>query len=282
MRNKFYSFDKITETSVDLYIYGDITSYEWDESDVSAFGFKQDLDALGEVSEINVHINSLGGSTFQGLAIYNLLKQHKAKINVYIDGIAASSASIIAMAGDKIYMPRTSLMMIHNCWTYTIGNAKELRKTAENMDKIASAYREAYLDKIKIDEDKLNQLLEDESYLTAKECVEMGFADEIIENKEDNAVNQYANMSILKLVNKAKENEKQDEEMINKIVEKTSKTLELSAKEIADRIFKEHCKGSSIEEPTSLINNLNQIKKDSWESFFNTKNYKKEGTKNEN
>ena len=81
-----------------------------------------------------------GGSTFQGLAIYNLLKQHKAKINTYIDGIAASSASIIAMAGDKIYMPKTSLIMIHNCWTYTIGNAKELRKTAEDMDKIALAY----------------------------------------------------------------------------------------------------------------------------------------------
>ena len=147
-----------------------------------------------------------GGSTFQGLAIYNLLKQHKAKINTYIDGIAASSASIIAMAGDKIYMPKTSLIMIHNCWTYTIGNAKELRKTAEDMDKIALAYKEAYLEKIKINEEKLNQLLEDETYLTADECIEMGFADEIIENRQDNAVSQYANMSILKLVNKVKEN----------------------------------------------------------------------------
>ena len=271
MKNKFYSFDKITEASVNLYIYGDIVSYEWDESDVSAFGFKQDLDAIGDVSEINVHINSNGGSTFQGLAIYNLLKQHKAKINTYIDGIAASAASIIAMAGNKVYMPKTSLMMIHNCWTYAMGNAEELRKTAEDMDKIASAYKEAYLAKIKIDEDKLNKLLEDETYLTAKECIEMGFADEIIENKEDNAVNQYGNMSILKLVNKVKENEKQNKETINKIAEKISKTLEQAAKEIADKIFEKHCEGSNIEEPTGLINNLNQIKKDSWESFFNTK-----------
>ena len=221
-----------------------------------------------------------GGSTFQGLAIYNLLKQHKAKINAYIDGIAASSASIIAMAGDKIYMPKTSLMMIHNCWTYTMGNAKELRKTAEDMDKIAVAYKEAYLDKIQIDEEKLDQLLEDETYLTAKECIEMGFADEIIESKEDNAVNQYANMSILRLVNRAKGCEEQDknntlnDEIINKITEKISETLEQSAKEIADKIIEEHCKGSAAEEPTGLFNNFNnnQIKKGSWESFFNTKN----------
>ena len=217
-----------------------------------------------------------GGSTFQGLAIYNLLKQHKAKINTYIDGIAASSASIIAMAGDKIYMPKTSLIMIHNCWTYTIGNAKELRKTAEDMDKIALAYKEAYLAKIKINEEKLNQLLEDETYLTADECIEMGFADEIIENRQDNAVSQYANMSILKLVNKVKENKKStlDNETIDKIVEKTSKAFEQSAKEIADRFFKKDSKGSTtkkLKDSSSNSSKQKQIKKGSWESFFNTK-----------
>ena len=105
MKTKFYSFEKATDTSADLYIYGDIVSYEWDESDVSAFGFKKELEELGDILELNVHINSLGGSTYQGLTIYNLLKQHKSKINMYIDGIAASAASIIAMAGDKVYMP---------------------------------------------------------------------------------------------------------------------------------------------------------------------------------
>ena len=93
------------------------------------------------------------------MAIYNLLKQHKAKINVYIDGIAASAASIIAMAGDKIYVPSTALIMIHNCWTYTGGNAKELRKTADDMDKIAEAYKAAYLSKINITEEKLEEHL---------------------------------------------------------------------------------------------------------------------------
>ena len=260
MKNNFYTFEKRTETVADLYIYGDITAYEWDESDVSAFGFKQDLDNLGNVSEINVHINSLGGSTFQGLAIYNLLKQHKANINTYIDGIAASSASIIAMAGNKIFMPKTSLIMIHNCWTYAIGNAKELRKTAEDMDKIAMAYKEAYLSKIKISEEELTKLLDEETYLTADECIEMGFADEIIELKENTGINQFANMSILKLVNKLKEKTKQE----NKI-EFSEKSIDKLAEKISNKIIK------SKNNEEDYFKNNNQIKKDNWVSFFNTK-----------
>ena len=260
MRNSFYSFEKNTDTSADLYIYGDITSYEWDESDVSAFGFKQDLDSLGDVEEINVHINSLGGSAFQGLAIYNLLKQHKANINTYIDGIAASSASIIAMAGNKIFMPKTSLIMIHNCWTYAIGNAKELRKTAEDMDKIATAYKEAYLSKIKISEEELTKLLDEETYLTADECIEMGFADEIIELKENTGINQFANISILKLVNKLKEKTKQE----NKI-EFSEKSIDKLAEKISNKIIK------SKNNEEDYFQNNNQINKDTWVSFFNTK-----------
>lgn len=271
---KYYSFEKISDTIANLYIYGDITSYEWYEDDVSAFGFKKELDELKDVSELNVHINSYGGETFQGLAIYNLLKQHNAKINVYIDGIAASSASLIAMAGDVIYMPKTSLIMIHNCWTYAVGNANELRKTAEDMDKIAVAYKEAYLSKVNINEQKLDELLENESYLTADECIEMGFANKIVDSEENAGINQYANMSIMKLVSKAKECQKQNKENIDKILEKMSETFKQSAEEIANKIFEKNCKGSSKEEPIGIFNNVNQnlIKTDSWESFFNTKN----------
>lgn len=238
MNKKFYNFEKKTETSADLYIYGDITSYEWDESDVSAWGFKKELENLGELTELNVHINSCGGETYQGLAIYNLLKQNKAQINIYIDGIAASSASIIAMAGNKIYMPKTALMMIHNCWLWTVGNAKELRKTADDMDKIAVAYKEAYLSKVNITKEKLDKLLDEETYLTADECIEMGFADEIIELQTNNSINQSSNICLYKLVNKLKQQEKEiafnfnkeavinlDKETINKIAEKVSKEM---------------------------------------------------------
>ena len=212
MEKKFYSFEKKSDTVADLYIYGDITSYKWDESDTSAWGFKQELEELGDIAELNVHINSYGGETFQGLAIYNLLKQNKAQVNVYVDGIAASSASIIAMAGDKVYMPKTALMMIHNCWLLTIGNAKELRKTADDMDKIAVAYKEAYLSKVNITEEKLDKLLDEETYLTADECIEMGFADEIVELEVNSSINQNASMCLYKLVSRLKQEEKEKSE----------------------------------------------------------------------
>lgn len=242
MEKKFYNFEKKSDSSADLYIYGDITSYEWDESDVSAWGFKKELEELGEISELNVHINSYGGETFQGLAIYNLLKQHKAQINVYIDGIAASSASIIAMAGDKIYMPKTSLMMIHNCWLWTVGNSKELRKTADDMDKIAVAYKEAYMSKINITEEELDKLLDEETYLTADECIEMGFADETIELNVNSSINQNANMCLYKLVNKLK---KQEKTVVIDLDEKT-------ANKIAKTISSELIKGSTKEKTSGL------------------------------
>lgn len=272
MKDKFYSFEKITETSADIYIYGDIVSYEWDESDVSAFGFKKELDELGDMLELNVHINSLGGSTYQALTIYNLLKQHKAKINVYIDGIAASAASIIAMAGEKVYMPKTSMMMIHNCWTWATGNAKELRKTADDMDKIAVAYKAAYLSKISIDEKKLDTLLDEETYLTAEECINMGFADELIEvKKEETTYNQYSTICIQNLVSKIK-NQTNDNRKIN--------LSEESIEKISNNIISilENKRKKELEEKTPnqirQENNLKPIKEDAWTSFFNTKKYK--------
>lgn len=263
MDKKFYSFENKTDTSADLYIYGDITSYEWDESDVSAWGFKKELEELGEISELNVHINSYGGETFQGLAIYNLLKQHKAQINVYVDGIAASSASIIAMSGDKIYMPKTSLMMIHNCWKWAVGNSKELRKTADDMDKVAIAYKEAYLSKINITEDELDKLLDEETYLTADECIEMGFADEIVELKTNSSINQNANMCLYKLVNKLKQQEKEKTIIID-LDEKT-------ADEIVNKISDKLIKGSAKGEPQGLIDKSKQVQKPDTliVSFFN-------------
>lgn len=263
MDKKFYSFENKTDTSADLYIYGDITSYEWDESDVSAWGFKKELEELGEISELNVHINSYGGETFQGLAIYNLLKQHKAQINVYVDGIAASSASIIAMSGDKIYMPKTSLMMIHNCWKWAVGNSKELRKTADDMDKVAIAYKEAYLSKINITEDELDKLLDEETYLTADECIEMGFADEIVELKTNSSINQNANMCLYKLVNKLKQQEK--EKTI--IIDLDKKTADEIVNKISDKLIKGSAKG----EPQGLIDKSKQVQKPDTliVSFFN-------------
>ncbi len=176
------------EKTGDIFIYGYIVSYKWedDDPDVTATSFKKELDELGEIDTLNIYINSGGGSVFQAQAIYSILKRHDAKKNVYIDGLAASAASFLAMAGDKIYMPKNATLMIHNPMSAVWGNANEMRKEADVLDKIRVGMIEAYMSHIgdKITEDKLIELLDAESWLTAQEAFDNGFVDEIIDTKE--------------------------------------------------------------------------------------------------
>lgn len=136
--------------SADVFIYGEITKYAWEEyGEVSSITFKNELDALGsDIETINLYINSPGGSVFEGLAIINMLQRHGARIVVHIDALAASCASIIAMVGDEIRMPSNSLMMIHNAWTWASGNAAQLRKAADDIERINQSAIQIYLDKV--------------------------------------------------------------------------------------------------------------------------------------
>lgn len=202
VRSKYFQFE-VKEDKADLYIYGDIVSSKWYDEDVTAVDIKDKIKEL-DVNELNVHINSYGGDVFEGIAIYNLLKQHKAKVNVYVDGCACSIASVIAMAGDKIYMPKNTLMMIHNCWTIAMGNSKDLRKQADDLDIIMNSSIESYMARVNITKEELIELLDAETWLTAEECIEKGFADEILETSEK-TVSQSANQAIMNLVNKVKE-----------------------------------------------------------------------------
>lgn len=172
---------------LDLYIYTDVEGdgYDWwsgetIQSETSASAFRDKLAAAGAVEQINIYINSLGGSVMEGTAIYNQLKRHPAQKTVYVDGFACSVASVIAMAGDKVIMPKNTAMMIHNMWTVAWGNAKELRKAADDLDVLMVANRQAYLQKSggKLTEERLIELLDAETWLTAEQCVEMGLADE--------------------------------------------------------------------------------------------------------
>lgn len=182
------------DATLDLYIYGDVEgdSYDWwtdevIESETSANHFREELAKYPNVAEINVYINSNGGSVFEGTAIYNQLRRHPAKKTVYIDGFACSIASVIAMAGDEIVMPKNALMMIHNPWMYTYGNAADLRKAADDLDTIAKACRQAYLTKAgeKLDEEKLAEMMDAETWLTAEECLNLGLADRYAEKEAD-------------------------------------------------------------------------------------------------
>jgi len=170
----------------EVYIYGFITSYKWDDTDVTAADFNKELRELGDIKTLNIYINSYGGELFQGQAIYSVLERHNAHKNVYIDGIAASMASLIAMAGDTIYMPENAMMMVHNPISWCAGNANDMRKEAAVLDKVREAMIPAYLNKAgeKLTEEKLIELLDDETWLTAQECLEYGLCDEVLAEKQ--------------------------------------------------------------------------------------------------
>lgn len=174
-----------------LYIYGYVEPDYWSwwdgkvESETSANHFREELAEYPNIAEIEIYINSLGGDVVEGTAIYNQLRRHPAHKTVYVDGFAASIASVIAMAGDEVVMPANTLMMVHNMTWGVYGNPAQLRKAAEDLDVINGTGREAYLLKAgeKLSREKLTEMMDAETWLPARECVELGLADKIAEEK---------------------------------------------------------------------------------------------------
>lgn len=172
----------------ELLIYGDIGDSWWGES-VTAQSVAEQLNGLAAtVATINVRINSYGGSVADGLAIYNALKRHKATKAVTIDGVAMSSASLIAMAGDTVSMPPTSILMIHAPWGGCYGNAVEMRQYADVLDKFSDSMADAYVKKSGKSKDDVLALLKDgeDHYYTGDEAVAEGFADSVDEGDGGN------------------------------------------------------------------------------------------------
>lgn len=182
---KYYSLTlKGKEASV--YIYGDIVSWEWLESDVSSYTLAKEIESLSEdVETINVFINSYGGEVAEGLAIYNSLRRHKAKVKTYCDGFACSAASVVFMAGDERIMSNASLLMIHNAWLYTTGDPKQLRKDADDLEIITQASVNAYMNRINITEEALKEMMDAETWIDPSNALEMGFATAIIDDTQN-------------------------------------------------------------------------------------------------
>lgn len=183
---KFWEFknylNKENKKEADLLLYGVIGEDGfWGE--VTAKDFANELKESEDAETINVRINSPGGDVFAGQAIYSMLKRCKSKIVVYIDGLAASIASLVAMAGETVIMPKNSMMMIHKPWTFVAGNANDMRQTAETLDKVEKSILTAYVDKTGLNEDEISKLLEAETWLNATEAKEKGFCDEIEETE---------------------------------------------------------------------------------------------------
>ena len=200
---KYYSL--ATENNeANINIYGDITSWEWFESDVSSYTLSKELEGL-DVDTINVYINSYGGEVAEGLAIYNALKRHKAKIKTFCDGFAASIASAIFMAGDERIMSNASLLFIHNAWTIAEGNANDFRKQAEDLDKITQASINVYMEHVNITEEELKRMLDAETWITPQDALEMGFATAIVNDNTSKKPNQSIKKKLMQQLVKAQE-----------------------------------------------------------------------------
>lgn len=198
---KYYALET-SGREADIYIFGDITSWEWLENDVSSYTLSKELQGL-DVDIINVHINSYGGEVAEGLAIYNTLKNHPAKVKTYCDGFACSIASVIFMAGDERIMNEASLLMIHNAWTSISGNAAELRKQADDLETITQASMAAYMSRVNITEDELKALLDAETWLLPSEALEKGFATSIVAEPQTNKAAASAHRALFSLLKDA-------------------------------------------------------------------------------
>jgi len=175
---QYWKINNLAGKRAEILIYEQIGKDWWDGSGVGAKDFITDLHAL-DVDDIDLRINSLGGSVFEGNAIYNSLKAHKAKVHVKIDGIAASIASVIAMAGDDIEIPENGLIMIHDPSTYAGGTADNMRAAADMLDKIKIGIIAAYKGKTGNDEKEIADMMSAETWLTAQEAIDFGFADKM-------------------------------------------------------------------------------------------------------
>lgn len=210
MNRKYFALEKHKQTAT-INIYGDITSWPWFEGDVSAVNLSKQLEELDDVNEINVYINSYGGEVAEGLAIYNALRRHKAKVRTICDGFACSIASVIFMAGDERIMNEASLLMIHNAWTWASGNAAELRKQAEDLDKITQASVEAYKAHSSLKEEEIKALMDAETWILPSEALDYGFATDV-EKTEKAVASQNAKTKLFGIVRAYQETQEEDDE----------------------------------------------------------------------
>jgi ATP-dependent Clp endopeptidase proteolytic subunit ClpP len=175
---------KAEDKSAEIVIYDEIGKSWWDEDTVSAKQFLDDLNALGDVDSITLRINSPGGDVFDGVAIHNALKNHKAKVTGQVDGIAASAASFILMAADKIVMPANAFLLIHGASGMSFGNADDMRAVADDLDRIDKSLTSTYVARAGSTTAKVKGLMKEDRLMDANEAKEWGFADEVTAEKK--------------------------------------------------------------------------------------------------
>jgi len=173
MKNNWYNIQNKASETADVYIFDEIGAYG-----VTAQDFIAEIKDLKDMP-INIRINSLGGDVFNGMAIYNVIKKRTYNTTVYIEGIAASIATIIALGADEVVMSENSLFMIHNAWGGTMGDAKDMRKSAATLEKISAELTEIYVKKTGLSYDRVAEMMDEETWLNAEEALELGFINAI-------------------------------------------------------------------------------------------------------
>ena len=189
MKRKFWNWVKNEgELSVGaaertLFLNGEISDETWYGDEVTPQLFKDEL-YTGE-GDITVWINSPGGDVFAAASIYNMLRDYKGHVTVKIDGLAASAASVIAVAGDTVLVSPVAMMMIHNPATVAMGNTDDMQHAIAMLNEVKESILNAYEDKTGLSRNKLSRLMDDETWFNAKKAVELGFADKILFDKEE-------------------------------------------------------------------------------------------------
>ncbi len=192
MVNKFWAWvQKEDSGERTLYLEGVIAEESWFEDDVTPAAFKADLFAGN--GPITLHINSPGGDCIAASQIYTMLMDYPHDVNVRIDGIAASASSVIAMAGTKVSMSPTSLMMLHNPFTVALGDSEEMRKAIQLLDEVKESIINAYEIKTGLSRARLSQMMDSETWMNAVKAKELGFCDEVLyqPEKADNVENSF-------------------------------------------------------------------------------------------
>lgn len=243
---KFWNWKNQTETAErTLFLNGTIAEESWFDDDVTPQLFKDELNS-GE-GDITVWINSPGGDCVAAAQIYNMLSAYKGNVTIKIDGIAASAASVIAMAGNTVLMSPVSMMMIHNPATIAFGDHNEFAKAIEMLDEVKESIINAYVIKTGLSRTKLSHLMDSETWMNANKAIELGFADDVISDGKSEDTSEATVMFSRKAVNNA---------LFNKVAAKVQKTKPTVTDQA--QIKEPENKGHSVDE---IMERLNTMKK---------------------
>ena len=216
MNNKWFNIQgKATDTVAEVYIFDEIGAYG-----ISAQEFITEMKEYKD-TPVNLRINCIGGDVFDGMAMYNIIKKREAKTTAYIEGIAASMGSVIALAADEVVMAENSLFMIHNAWGGAMGEAEDMRKTASVLEKISGEIASIYKRKTRLSLDRITDMMDEETWLNAEEAYELGFVDTISDSIKVAAkydVSKFKNITTEQIHNKLNinvNNKKMTEELKN-------------------------------------------------------------------